>query len=382
MKSKLIWAVSIITASAAYLFENNAGTLTVLACVVLLPLVGMLLALIPPKLEIDLTAPYTVEKGEMIRCNLRIKNCRRFPIQRLEFAVQCCNLHSAHKEQEHFVLCLLPRQSKQFCFSLASDYCGQMELAAHIEAYGDLFGILHRNDSRFVKKELLVMPTLFAQEIHISEQGMAMPDSDIYSPDKPGNDPGETFAIREYVPGDAIRQIHWKLSEKTGKTVVREFGLPVVNDLLILLDTAGAASEAETDALTEIFASLCRTLSDRATFYQVGWRDPASDALCLQSMEREEDYLPLLYDLLRLSPMMDGSVAQRFTEQTGHCTYSHVVIVSAQRPEGTQDLYNGNRITLILPRRLCQGAGMQPDGIYVFPFMPDTFAAELSALEM
>ncbi|MCQ2538114.1 MAG: DUF58 domain-containing protein [Lachnospiraceae bacterium] len=41
------------------------------------------------------------------------------------------------------------------------------------------------------------------------------------------NDPSEAYGIREYVPGDSIKSIHWKLSEKTGKTMVREYGMPV-----------------------------------------------------------------------------------------------------------------------------------------------------------
>lgn len=38
----------------------------------------------------------------------------------------------------------------------------------------------------------------------------------------PGDDPGETYDIREYRSGDSIRQIHWKLSGKLDDIMIRE----------------------------------------------------------------------------------------------------------------------------------------------------------------
>ncbi len=62
-------------------------------------------------------------------------------------------------------------------------------------------------------------------------------DSDEFSMVKAGFDPSETFAIREYRPGDRIRQVHWKLSEKFDELMVRDYGLPIQNTILLLLET-------------------------------------------------------------------------------------------------------------------------------------------------
>ena len=43
-----------------------------------------------------------------------------------------------------------------------------------------------------------------------------------YSGSRPGDDPGETFDIREYREGDSIRQIHWKLTGKMDRLIIRE----------------------------------------------------------------------------------------------------------------------------------------------------------------
>ena len=51
-----------------------------------------------------------------------------------------------------------------------------------------------------------------------------------------GNDPSEMFDIREYVPGDDIRSIHWKLSSKTEELILRQASEPSHYDVAILPD--------------------------------------------------------------------------------------------------------------------------------------------------
>ncbi len=53
----------------------------------------------------------------------------------------------------------------------------------------------------------------------------------------PGDDPGETYDIREYQPGDSIRQIHWKLSGKLDDIMIREKSFPVDDTVLILAES-------------------------------------------------------------------------------------------------------------------------------------------------
>ena len=57
-----------------------------------------------------------------------------------------------------------------------------------------------------------------------------------YSGSRPGDDPGETYDIREYRSGDSIRQIHWKLSGKLDDIMIREKSFPVDDTVLILAE--------------------------------------------------------------------------------------------------------------------------------------------------
>lgn len=50
----------------------------------------------------------------------------------------------------------------------------------------------------------------------------------------------ENHELRLYQPGDSLRQIHWKLSAKTGELIFRQPMDPVRNHLLIWLDLSGS----------------------------------------------------------------------------------------------------------------------------------------------
>lgn len=83
----------------------------------------------------------------------------------------------------------------------------------------------------------LITPNTFGLQVEVVYGENAVLDAEEYSMSKAGFDPSETFAVREYRAGDHIHQIHWKLSEKLDGLIVRDYGLPVQNTILLLLET-------------------------------------------------------------------------------------------------------------------------------------------------
>ena len=62
---------------------------------------------------------------------------------------------------------------------------------------------------------------------------------------KPGGGYAENHELRLYRPGDSMNQVHWKLSAKTGKLIIRE-AMQAANGLLLLtLDLCGSPEELD-----------------------------------------------------------------------------------------------------------------------------------------
>ena len=62
---------------------------------------------------------------------------------------------------------------------------------------------------------------------------------------KPGGGFGENHELRLFRPGDNLNQIHWKLTAKTGKLIIREPLVPIGHQAQLLIRVCGSAPELD-----------------------------------------------------------------------------------------------------------------------------------------
>ena len=289
----IAWLLLLGTAGSLYLFENNAGTLSVLLCAALPPLLGLVFLAAGGKTAAEAVLPGTVEKGREITGKLSVQNGGWLPIPNLQISWTCRNEHTGQTLSGTHTLSLGPRGRAELPFQAVFHQCGRVRFALTGAETGDLFGLFHRRLTLTGSWETTVLPELFAPEVRLLAVDMAAAESQNDSQTRPGGDPGEIFAIREYVPGDPVRQIHWKLSEKTGKTMLRQFGLPIVAPLLLIFDPAGG-DPTVTDALTEIVCSLIEALSAQGVAFDVAWTDGETGEAVVEPVLTPEDAGPLM----------------------------------------------------------------------------------------
>ena len=380
MRKRLLWVAAIVLAAILYLFENNAGTLTAAVGVLVVPVFG-LIPLAGKGIDVQIAVNPAQEKGRSAKGQITVTNPCWLPKPMLGLTLSCRNLRTGETAESKLEISLLPKQKQTVDFSFDCPHCGKIRLEVSNVSFSDLFGMFSRRLFARCKAEFTVLPQLFEPSVFLEHSDMAMPDSDTYSPYKPGSDPGETFAIREYVPGDAIRQIHWKLSEKTDKLMVREFGLPMVNEVALLLETAGANTSEENDAITEVFASVSSALAAADIHHHVFWRHEKTDELVDFDITDGDAFSEMLSQLLELPPK-EGNIAHRFSQMYPHCPYSHVILVGGQIPQGLRNLYNGNRVSVLTPRNDTVTESLQPDGTHVLTFDPEHYALDLCRMEV
>jgi len=83
-----------------------------------------------------------------------------------------------------------------------------------------------------------------------------------------GDNTGDFYGIREYVPGDAMRSISWSATARVGDLVVRQNALPAPTRLWVRLFLEGAADEEEAESTIALAAGVLKAATDRG--YLVG----------------------------------------------------------------------------------------------------------------
>ena len=139
---------------------------------------------------------------------------------------------------------------------------------------------------------------------------------------KPGGGFSEEHELRDYRPGDSMREIHWKLSVKTDRTIVREAQEPVRGLTLLTFDLRGTPGRV--DATLEELLWLSQWLLDHDTPHQILWIDPTDCETATAPIEAPADLEALLSRLLHtpLRPDTPSLEGRTFPRATWRCHIS------------------------------------------------------------
>jgi uncharacterized protein (DUF58 family) len=369
-KRWIIWIVLLLAAGVLYLFENGAATMALLIATAAVPVLAMLPLLFCRSADAALDLPDRCVCGDAVIGTARLLRSVRLP---LAVTIEITVKNTRTDEEQALSLTIAGREAG---FSVRSEYCGLLRTTVTALRMEDPFGLVHRTVRTSQTAVTRVVPKLFPTEVIVTETAFALPDSDRFSPDKPGSDPSETFGIREYRPGDNIKTIHWKLSQKSSKTVVRELSLPVLQQVLLLLDTRPAEPEVQ-HSMTTAALSISAALLEQGVEHTLGWTLPHGAAPELHPVTSEAQYAAALDWMLAAPVSPDAALSSEGRSVGG---FAHVAVISAAPLPGLADIYNGSRVTLLL----CGSSeeGLTDDGVYLRGFDSADPSAQLFELEL
>ena len=384
-KSRVIWGLWLVLAVIFCFVTDGVTGYLLLAVSIVLPLLsGITLFAVRGKMDVQLTLAAYGEKGKAVTGKLLVKNRSFLPADRLRCRVCCENLLTGEKEYTNIPVAAPARSGVDTEFQLKSRHTGKVRISLKSMVWYDLFRsrLSFRGEAMAVG---MIAPNIFPMETQIAYGESTNMDSDEYSMKKAGYDPSETFAIREYQPGDRIRQIHWKLTEKFDNLMVRDYGLPIQNTILLLLETGYGTEEADADcldALAEALYSVSQELLSQQIIHSIGWQNHEENTFQCVEVETEEDLNALLPELLGAVPGRDGmSVADHYMESREQLEFAHMVIFS----QAHQASLGGLASQCILTEVICSGeaAGYdQQDGIAILGGTPENLPETLSYLEI
>ena len=158
-------------------------------------------------------------------------------------------------------------------------------------------------------------------------------DAEVYDDLRGGTDNSEVFQIREYMPGDRLQNIHWKLSAKADDLMVREHSLPKGCPVVLLLGTKGIGRQKpmQRDRFLQIAASVSFALVDAGCPHIVSWYDDSQSTPVRMRVDDEEGFYEwqLLY-LLAQTTREDVDVEACYKEKYRSEACLHLLRVEPQ----------------------------------------------------
>jgi uncharacterized protein (DUF58 family) len=232
------------------------------------------------------------------------------------------------------------------------------------------------------KMNLTVMPEIFDMRLSVTNSAASMFDSDQFSRSRKGIEPGEVRNIREYVPGDPIKNIHWKLSEKTDKLLVKDLELPVTDQIITMLDTYtdGSVTPDKMDAIASVYVSLMLALLAEGMEFSAGWIDPETSKPVIVKIMTEADFAAAAGRFLAVPQMYQDSAVDILGRELPDSRFAHLIIAGSQIADDLDILANGGQVTLLL----CGGESSMTasEGAEIIGFGEDSFENDLAEIEV
>jgi uncharacterized protein (DUF58 family) len=204
--------------SAAYNTSSNILFLTLSLMLGSLILSGILSLINFKKLNWELLPPTHLQVGEVSAVEIKMENRKKiFPSMGLGF-----RLNNSDREKPDRVY--LPRAlrvggSARLEWTFTPRRRGRMEICLEGVESKFPFGFIAKTAGEAVTESALVWPARVAYQLQKKADGRQQQTGHSRMNIGMGND---LLKIRNYVPGDAPRLIHWKATARSGRLIVRQ----------------------------------------------------------------------------------------------------------------------------------------------------------------
>ncbi len=229
---RVIYGLLLLATLALHLAYGQYGSLYILLFVLGLPVLSLLLSL-PAILtaRVELTGGESVRRGRPAKIRLKV-NCRfYFPPEVWKLKLEHRNLFLDPKPVREMVKMYGTRE-KTAELDANTERLGTVVYRFRSARVCDYLGIFAIPVKRTGAVSLTVLPN--AQR-PVPTPELVEPSERIVRPKPLGF--SEEHELRPYREGDAINLIHWKLTEKTGATIVREPQELVRRNIVLCMDT-------------------------------------------------------------------------------------------------------------------------------------------------
>lgn len=171
--------------------------------------------------------------GEDIAAEVVVSNQGRWPILWLRLHESLpLSLHVPSFVQR--VVSLAPGEKTTIRYHLNCQRRGYYRLGPLRLRTGDWVDLVRDQEAVWPEDTLIVYPRIVA----LSRLGLPsrLPFGDLPTQQRIFKDPSRFFGVRDYAPGDSLRQIHWKSSARADHLLVKRFEPSIALNTLIVLN--------------------------------------------------------------------------------------------------------------------------------------------------
>lgn len=236
-----------------------------------------------------------VDKNKAFSVDLRIRDKKRSGYAKVRILVEYKNALEKRGKRKWLTAGQVHPGESVYRYEAVITTPGNYEFAIRKMRLYDMFGIFFMERRMEGETNAMVLPDIHDIPVSLGE-GVRnyYRDSDKYDEFRPGYDPSETFEIREFRDGDKLPGVHWKLSAKLDRLMVRERSFPKACPVVLFLNS----DTMRDHHMLEWTASLSFSLMDAHCPHYAVWQSRSRKDLVRIRVDDEESYYMFMVNYL------------------------------------------------------------------------------------
>lgn len=268
----------LVAAGILYIMADRDAALGLLVCLIAVPVLSLVIQLLATR---ELHIECQIRKGCLVgkeqEFEIWIYRESGLPLGAVEIQAESENTHYGERKIRKIRLQPSEKRKMKFVYPYIFEDCGNVKIrVSNIRCY-DLLGLFVLKKKMNYEGTTLVYPPVPKMSISLQRKPETLYSGDRYDPYKKGQDVSEMANLRDYMEGDAFNHIHWKMSSKLDKLMVREFAFPSNYNTVILSDMMKSADGKE--------------IPNQCNNAVVAFTARLSDCMLQQSQEHEVGYI-------------------------------------------------------------------------------------------
>ena len=230
--------------------------------------------------------------------------------------------------------------------------CGKMEFSLHQIRFLDLMSLFECQKNIRQIVQTTVYPTNRQVDVVFSNEFHGLEDISSGQLNQKGHDLNESYGIRQYVDGDDVRSIHWKLSSKMDSWMIRESAEPFHDEVILLSDLSmfdvnGKVQEEEINCAIGISYAIGKELLKKnlSFCFVIASRFD----IVMNEIHTQVELIQALNNRLTM-PLADSlnKGLQYFMSEHMETNYSHLIVINVGETDADTVTLNGSIETCFL----------------------------------
>ena len=364
--------IVILTVALFAAFESYAFHLLLIALLIL-PVVSLLMAL-PLRRRIFCSLSVEddmVPKGDSA-LELNIRNESVFPCLNGQVRITCSNAFgrsrgaAASSGEAVADFAIGGKKGIRLPVAIRFDECGRIDFGLRRVYVYDILGLFRlkvpESNCLCDTDSLYVFPDSLECMVETDNTADMGIESNTFSTEKHGSDPSEIFDLRDYMPGDARHSIHWKLSGRMNRLIVKEHGLPLSPLVHFLVEIRENASPEEKESVMGTLMSVSETLVSRDILHHISWIGEDS-VFCTVRVSDAESLAAALHEMLGMPASGPYESIRHLAMQSPFSTELHLVYMIGGKASASELSEEDREIfSMLTDSNLCRRITVMPVG--------------------